>query len=115
MEGVPLSAKEEHENIHSTLDMVTNLGHPFLATISTDHYIRMEYKRITVCCTRKRGHDIGMANINVATLSGGHCVPGHMRQRPLQSLVTIDMYKWLAKGRCQNSGDFLQRMTNIGW
>ena len=37
------------------------------------HYIRPQYKRTNVFCTRKSGHFIQMATINVATISGVHC------------------------------------------
>ena len=36
------------------------------------HYIRPEYNRIHVFCTRKSGHYIRMATINMATISGVH-------------------------------------------
>ena len=57
-----------------TSDIVASLGHPFLATISDcPLHIRPEYNRINVFCTRKSGHYIQMATINVATISGVHC------------------------------------------
>ena len=47
-----------------------HLGPPF-----SGHYIRPEYDRINVFCTKKSCHYIRMATLNVTTISGVHCNP----------------------------------------
>ena len=59
--------------VQCTSDIVANLGHHFLTTISNWPLYPAEYNRIDVFCARKSGHYIRMATINVATISGVHC------------------------------------------
>ena len=47
---------------------------PFWPLYLIGHYIQPEYNRTNVFCTRKSGHYIRMATINVATISGVHCI-----------------------------------------
>ena len=62
---------------------MATLGHPFVATISICRFIWPENIKIIVFCTRKSGHFIQMATVNVATIFRVHCsmnIPTQRRQ-----------------------------------
>ena len=67
--------------IQCTSDIMATLGHPFVATISICHFIWPEYTKILVFCTRKSGHFIQKATINVANIFGVHCSMNIRTQR----------------------------------
>ena len=54
------------------------------------HYIRPEYNRINVFCTRKNGH---YSRINVATISGVHCIMYSILD-DVHSLIEHVSVKW---------------------
>ena len=64
---VPVSSSHLCSTVHFGYS-----GH--LGPALSGHYIRPEYNRINVLCTRKSGHYIRMATLNVATISEVHCI-----------------------------------------
>ena len=62
-------------HIECTSDIVASPGATtFWPLYLIGHYIRPEYNRINVFCTRKSGQYIRMPTINMVTISGVHCI-----------------------------------------